>query len=50
MYDFSVAAMTSIGRGPFTSIVNITTPQEGNIYAASFQGFPPKILLLHMQV
>ena len=44
MYDFSVAAMTSIGRGPFTNIVNITTPQEGNIYAASFQTFPPKIL------
>jgi len=39
MYDFFVAAMTSVGRGPFTSIVNITTPQEGNIYAASFQGF-----------
>jgi len=39
MYDFSVAAMTSVGRGPFTSIVNITTPQEGNIYAASFHGF-----------
>jgi len=49
MYDFSVAAMTSIDRGPFTSIINITTPQEGNIYVASFQTFPPKILWLHMQ-
>ena len=29
MYGFSVAAMTRIGRGPFTSTVNVTTPQEG---------------------
>ena len=43
MYDFSVAAMTSVGRGPFTSIANITTLQEGN--SSLIPGLPTYNLL-----
>ena len=30
-YQFSVAASTSIGRGPFTSTISVTTLEDGKL-------------------
>ena len=30
-YQFSVAASTSVGLGPFTSPISVTTPEDGKL-------------------
>ena len=30
-YQFFVAASTSVGRGPFTSPISVTTPEDGKL-------------------
>ena len=29
-YQFSVAASTAVGQGPYTSSISVTTPEDGN--------------------